>query len=92
VISLTTSDPIILVGLYLDPPDRALVLCCDENTKEAVAMNEGFRRQVLDLYRHRAGEGRVASMKKDTGDQNKWQYVASTKRTPSLFTNAWRAR
>jgi hypothetical protein len=60
VISLTTSDPIILVGLYLDPPDRALVLCCDENTKEAVAMNEGFRRQVLDLYRHRAGEGSAA--------------------------------
>jgi hypothetical protein len=49
LISLTTSDPIILVGLYLDPPDRALVLCCDEKTKEAVAMNEGFRRQVLDL-------------------------------------------
>jgi hypothetical protein len=42
--------------------------------------------------RKKKGRERVASMKKDTGDQNKWQYVASTKRTPSLFTNAWRAR
>ena len=50
-----------LVGLYLDPPDRALVLCCDEKsqcqalerTQPGLPLGQGhIRTQTHDYYRH----------------------------------------
>ena len=50
-----------VVGLYLDPPDRALVLCCDEKsqcqalerTQPGLPLGQGhIRTQTHDYYRH----------------------------------------
>jgi hypothetical protein len=50
-----------VVGLYLDPPDRALVLCCDEKsqcqalerTQPGLPSGQGhIRTQTHDYYRH----------------------------------------
>jgi hypothetical protein len=49
------------VGLYLDPPDRALVLCCDEKsqcqalerTQPGLPLGQGhIRTRTHDYYRH----------------------------------------
>src|SRR5262245_64109792 len=50
-----------VVGLYLDPPDRALVLCCDEKSQcqalersqPGLPLGQGHvRTQTHDYYRH----------------------------------------
>ena len=50
-----------VVGLYLNPPDRALVLCCDEKsqcqalerTQPGLPLGQGhIRTQTHDYYRH----------------------------------------
>src|SRR4029453_14935179 len=50
-----------VVGLYLDPPDRALVLCCDEKsqcqalarTQPGLPLGQGhIRTRTHDYYRH----------------------------------------
>jgi hypothetical protein len=43
-----------VVGLYLDPPDRALVLCCDEKSQcqalERTQTDRETRRQESDPF------------------------------------------
>ena len=51
-----------VVGLYLNPPDRALLLCCDEKSQcqalersqPGLPLSQGhIRTQTHDYYRHR---------------------------------------